>query len=100
MLGCVVFLALQYTHRDRLRLVLQRRWGIFFRDLWQWDWALIAVLFAFITATLAEIHPASLPARSGRWQDVALDTAGAIAMQLLLYARASHTMSLQRKHAS
>lgn len=99
-LSWLVFLALKYTHRDRLKPVLQRRWGVFFRDYWQFDWALIAVLFTVITASLDEIHQSFLPSRTGQWQDVALDTAGAVLMQLLLYARASHSMSLHRKHAA
>jgi len=99
-LSLLVFRALKYTQHDRLRLVLHRRWGMFFRDLWRWEWAVTAVLFTFTTAALDEIHQASLASRTGQWQDVALDTAGAIAMQLLLYARAAHTMSLQRKHAA
>ena len=99
-LSWLVFLALKYTHRDRLKPVLQRRWIAFFRDIWQFDWAVIAVLFSLITASLDEIHQASLPSRTGRWQDVAIDTAGALLMQLLLYARASHTMSVLRKHSA
>jgi VanZ family protein len=98
-LSWLVFLALKYTHRDRLQPVLHRRWGIFFRDYWQFDWALIAVLFTAITASLDEIHQTFIPSRTGRWQDVAIDTTGALLMQLLLYARASHSMNLQRKHA-
>ena len=74
-LSVLVFMALKYTHRDRLRPVLQRRWGMFFRDLWRWDWAMIAILLPLVTASLDEIHQASLPSRTGRWQDVALDTA-------------------------
>jgi VanZ family protein len=98
-LSLLVFLALKYSHRDRLKPVLQRRWGTFFRDFWQFDWALTAVLFTVLTASLDEIHQSFLPSRTGQWQDVALDTAGALLMQLLLYARAVHSMSLQRKHA-
>ena len=98
-LSLLVFRALKCTQRDRLRLVLQRRWGIFFRDLWHLDWALIAVLFTFTAAALDELHQATLASRTGSWHDVALDTAGAIAMQLLLYARASHAINLQRAPA-
>lgn len=98
-LSLLVFRALKYTHKDRLRLALQRRWGIFLRDLWRRDWALIAVLFTVVAASLDEFHQAFIPSRTGRWQDVALDTAGAVAMQLLLYARASHAINLQRKQA-
>lgn len=99
-LSLFVFRALKYTQYDRLRLLLHRRWGIFFRDLWRKDWALIAILFTVVAAMFDELHQAIIPSRTGRWQDVALDTAGAIAMQLLLYARASHAISLQRKYAS
>jgi VanZ family protein len=97
-LSWLVFLALKYTHRDRLKPMLQRRWGTFFRDIWQLDWAVIGVLFSLITAAFDEIHQTSLASRSGRWQDVMIDTTGALVMQLLLYSRASHAMSLQRKH--
>lgn len=97
-LSLLVFRALKYTQKARLRLVLQRRWGIFFRDLWQFEWALIAVLFTVITASLDEVHQAFLPSRTGRWQDVAIDTAGAVLMQLLLYARALQMMNAQRRH--
>jgi VanZ family protein len=97
-LSLLVFRALKYTHRARLKLALQRRWGIFFRDLWQLDWAVAAILFSAITASFDEIHQTFLPSRTGRWQDVVIDTAGALLMQLLLYARASHMMNIQRKH--
>jgi VanZ family protein len=96
-LSALVFLALKHTHRDRLHPVLQRTWGTFFRDTWQFDWALIAVLFSLITASLDEIHQLFLPSRTGRWQDVAIDTSGAILVQLLLYARATHAMNRRRQ---
>ena len=98
-LSFFVFRALKYTQYDRLRLVLHRRWGIFFRDLWRAEWAVIALLFTIIAASFDELHQAFIPSRTGRWQDVALDTTGAVAMQLLLYARASHAIGLQRKSA-
>ena len=98
-LSLLVFRALKYTHRGRLRLVLQRRWGIFFRDLWQREWAVIAVLFTVVTASFDELHQTTLASRSGRWQDVALDAAGAVLMQCLLYARATHQMTVQRDAA-
>lgn len=95
-LSLLVFLALKYTHRDRLRPLLQRSWGGFFRDIWQLDWAVIAVLFSLITAAVDEFHQTFLASRSGTWQDVALDTAGAVFIQLLLYARA---LNLQRRQS-
>lgn len=96
-LSWLVFQALKMTHRGRLRLVLQRRWGIFFRDLWQREWALIAVLFTVVTASLDELHQATLASRTGTWHDVAIDTAGALLMQWVLYARAAHAMNMQRE---
>ena len=99
-LSWLVLRALKHTHRSRLRLVLSRRWGIFFRDLWQREWAVIAVLFSVVTASLDELHQGSLASRTGRWQDVALDTAGALMMQWLLYARATHEMNLQQERVA
>jgi VanZ family protein len=98
-LSLLVFLALKHTHRDRLRPVLQRSWGSFFRDTWQFDWAMIAVLFTLMTAALDEIHQTFLSSRTGRWQDVALDTSGALLMQVLLYARAVHINSRRRQES-
>jgi VanZ family protein len=96
-LSLLVFRALKYTHRGRLRLVLQRRWGIFFRDLWQRDWAMIAVLFTVVVATFDELHQAELASRTGTWHDVVIDAAGALLMQCVLYARSTHQMNLQRE---
>ena len=98
-LSALVFWALKRTHRDRLKPVLQRAWETFFRDTWQFDWALIAVLLTLMTAVWDEIHQTFLPSRTGRWEDVAIDTSGAIMMQLLLYARAVHAMNGHRQNS-
>lgn len=98
-LSALVFLALKHTNRDRLKPMLQRRWGIFFRDMWQFDWAVIAVLFTLVTASFDEIHQTYLPSRTGRWQDVAIDASGAVVMQLLIYALSAHAMSRRRQLA-
>ena len=96
-LSALVFLALKRTNRDRLQPVLQRSWGIFFRDLWCLDWAAIAVLFTMATASLDEIHQTSLASRTGRWQDVVIDTCGAVVMQFAVYALSVHAMSRRRQ---
>jgi VanZ family protein len=49
-------------------------------------WALIAISFTFLVASLDEIHQSFLPSRTGRAQDVLLDTVGAGCLQLLLIA--------------
>jgi VanZ family protein len=96
-LSVLVFLALKCTNRDRLKPVLQRSWGTFFRDLWQLEWAVIAVLLPLITASFDEIHQTFLPSRTGAWQDVAIDTSGALVMQLLIYALSTRAMRRRRR---
>ena len=34
----LVFLALKNTNYDRLRPLLQRPWGSYWRDFWRWEW--------------------------------------------------------------
>lgn len=96
-LSALTFLALKRTNRDRLKLVLQRSWGMFLRDLWRFEWAVIAVLLPLVTASLDEINQTFIPSRSGRWQDVAIDTSGAIVVQLLIFALSAHAMGRRRR---
>jgi VanZ family protein len=84
-LSALVVLALQRTNRDRLRDLLKRPWGIYLRDLWRAEWSVIAVLVTIATAALDEIHQSFIPSRTSRWQDVVLDTFGAMVVQLLIY---------------
>jgi VanZ family protein len=85
LLSWLVLLALRNTNRDRLRDVLRRPWGIYLRDYWRLEWALLAILLTIVTAAFDEIHQTFLPSRTGRWQDVVLDSCGAVVMQVLLY---------------
>ena len=84
-LSVFVFLALKNTNRDRLRNLVRRPWGIYLRDLWRLEWSFIGVMAALGMATYDEIHQTFIPSRTGRWQDVVIDTSGAIAMQVLVY---------------
>ncbi len=84
-LGVLVFFALRYTNRDRLAPLLPRRWGTCLHDLWQMEWVWLSVGVTVITASLDEIHQAFIPSRTGRWQDVALDTCGAAVLQIIIY---------------
>jgi VanZ family protein len=52
---------------------------------WTFRWANIAVLGAALVASLDEWHQSFLPARTGRWQDVVLDTCAGIGAQILLF---------------
>jgi VanZ family protein len=91
-LGWLVFRALRLSQFKRLRLLLHRRLGIFFRDLWRWDWAMIAVLFTAVAASFDELHQTQLASRTGSWHDVALDTAGAMAAMVVVYFGARYRL--------
>jgi VanZ family protein len=52
---------------------------------WSFRWAGIAVLGTALVASLDEWHQSYLPSRTGRWQDVVIDSSAAIAAQILLY---------------
>jgi VanZ family protein len=84
-LSGLTFLALRDTYRDRMASTLHRRWGQNLGDWWQLEWSLIAILLTVVTAAIDEIHQTFLPFRSGRWQDVVIDTSGAFALQLAIY---------------
>ncbi|MGA8438035.1 MAG: VanZ family protein [Candidatus Sulfotelmatobacter sp.] len=53
--------------------------------LWSKRWAGIAVLMTVFVASLDEWHQSFIPSRTGRWQDVVLDSCAGIAAQLLLF---------------
>ena len=84
-LSALVFLALKHSHRDCLNAAPRRTWLASASGNRQLDWAVIAVVFALVVASMDEIHQTFLHSRSGRWQDVAIDASGALLMQLLLY---------------
>ncbi len=84
-LSGLTFLALRNTYRDRVRSALQRTWGNLFSDFWRLEWSSIAILLTVVTASLDEIHQTYLPFRTGRWQDVVLDTSGAFLLQLVIF---------------
>ena len=52
---------------------------------WSWRWANIAVLGTALVASLDEWHQSFIPSRTGRWQDVVLDTCAGIGAQVLLF---------------
>lgn len=53
--------------------------------LWTPRWANIAVLGTALVASLDEWHQSFIPSRTGRWQDVVLDTCAGIAAQFLVF---------------
>lgn len=52
---------------------------------WTIRWAAIAILGTAIVASLDEWHQSFIPSRTGRWQDVVLDTCAGIAAQILIF---------------
>ncbi len=94
-LSALVFLALKQTNRDRLRDLVRRPWGIYLRDIWRPEWCFIGILMTIVTASYDEIHQTFIPSRTGRWQDVVLDTCGAAVIQLIIYLLS--TRSLKQK---
>jgi VanZ family protein len=52
---------------------------------WTLRWATIAVFGTAMVASLDEWHQSFIPSRTGRWQDVVLDTSAGIAAQILLF---------------
>ena len=51
---------------------------------WTFRWSTMALLGTALVASLDEWHQSYLPTRTGRWQDVVLDTCAGIAAQLVL----------------
>ncbi len=64
---------------------------------WTLRWATIALLGTAFVASLDEWHQSFIPSRTGRWQDVVLDTCAAVAAQVLIFlwwrSRGKHTTS-------
>ena len=82
-----------------LSILLFRAWRetlpVIGHPQWRLRWASIAVLGTALVASLDEWHQSFLPSRTGRWEDVVLDTCAGIGAQLLLllYWRSSRPRS-------
>ena len=53
---------------------------------WTPRWATIAILGTVLVASLDEWHQSFIPSRTGRWQDVVLDTCAGVGAQLIIFA--------------
>jgi VanZ family protein len=51
---------------------------------WKSSWALFAIFGTAFVASLDEWHQSFIPSRTGRWQDVVLDTCAGLAAQVLI----------------
>jgi VanZ family protein len=54
-------------------------------QLWALAWVRLAFWMTVVVASLDEFHQSFIPSRTGRWQDVVLDSTAAAGMQLLLF---------------
>jgi VanZ family protein len=52
---------------------------------WTPRWATIALLGTALVASLDEWHQSFIPSRTGRWQDVVLDTCAGLAAQVIIF---------------
>jgi VanZ family protein len=72
-----------------LSFLLFRAWRVTLPVLanvkWAVRWASLAVLGTALVASLDEWHQTFIPSRTGRWQDVVLDTCGGLAAQILVF---------------
>jgi VanZ family protein len=64
---------------------------------WALRWANLAVLGTAVVASLDEWHQSYIPSRTGRWQDVVLDTCAGIGAQVLLFLWAMLRISRDRR---
>ena len=99
-LSALVFLALKNTNHDRLRLFLGRSWEMRWHDYWRWNWVLLGMLVTIVTAAADEIHQTFIPSRTGRWQDVVLDSCGAAVLQVIVYFLSRRAFQRKRHELS
>jgi VanZ family protein len=72
-----------------LSILLFRAWRATLASMsltnWTLRWATLALLGTTLVASLDEWHQSFIPSRTGRWQDVALDTCAGLAAQLAIF---------------
>jgi VanZ family protein len=82
-----------------LSILLFRAWRATLPDmknvLWTLRWSAIAILGTLIVASLDEWHQTFIPSRTGRWQDVVLDTCGGIVAQILIFVFCKRSRNTQ-----
>ena len=52
---------------------------------WTLRWTTIAIFGTALVASLDEWHQSYIPSRTGKWQDVVLDTCAGVAAQIILF---------------
>ena len=80
LLSWLIFRALRASWRNRQELISQGR-----DYFWQFRWAVLGVVGTAFVASLDEIHQTYNSARTGRWQDVVIDSSGAVVIQIIVF---------------
>ena len=80
LLSYFLFRALRATWRAKHEVLAVGR-----EYFWQLRWAAIAVAGALFAGAIDEFHQFFNPDRTSRWQDVVIDTSGALVLQILIY---------------
>lgn len=68
--------------------------------LWAFPWARLAFWITAAVASMDEFHQSFIPSRTGRWQDVVLDSAAALGMQIVLFLVLRSKTNQQRDAAT
>jgi VanZ family protein len=63
---------------------------------WRSYWATMAILGTALVASLDEWHQSFIPSRTGRWQDVVLDTCAGVAAQIFVLLAVKSANRLHR----
>jgi VanZ family protein len=53
--------------------------------IWTAQWARVSLFMTVLVASLDEWHQSFLPSRTGRWQDVVLDSSAALVAQIVIW---------------
>lgn len=90
-LALALLLARKAAHTTEYALLAFLAWRVWRRPVWgdtrpwRWSEAGQALLFSVIYAVSDEFHQSFVPTRVGCWQDVVIDTAGAVGGLLLVW---------------
>ena len=79
-LSWLIFRALRAGWRNRHEIAVKSR-----EYYWQLHWALLGIAGTLLAGSLDEFHQSFNPDRTSRWQDVVIDTSGALVLQALLF---------------
>jgi VanZ family protein len=65
-------------------------------SLWTVRWSMMAILGTLVVASLDEWHQSFIPSRTGRWQDVVLDTCAGMGAQILIFWWSKRSGALEK----